>query len=194
MEEEVFQKQVERLRANYGERAYLEERTTLFWKALKATSDHIFVAAVDELIANARAAPMLKELSKAIDEARAADAAERADWARTDASRRGREGLLGVLEDAVEKSEAARQYGSECVALLKQKLSGAIPRDDFYATVEMLGTVVPNVKCRLCRDQGVLVTDGVRRCKCLAGQRISERAFAATRTDGAREYVTIPSI
>jgi hypothetical protein len=135
---------------------------------------------------------MLKEILKAVDEARARDAEQRADWARTDASKRGRTGMQGVLEDAAERS--GTPYAKECCALVMKLLSGQITKSDFEETRKLLSVADTKTKCRICFDEGLVIDNGVKRCRCLSGQRISERSYAAARADGAREYVVIPTI
>ena len=137
---------------------------------------------------------MGKKILAAIDAARVRDAERRADWARTDAWKRVREGVLGVLEDAADR--AASSFESDCVELLKSKISGKVTRADFEMHCNLLDEAARREGrgCARCDNSGIVISDGVRRCSCLAGQRINERAYGAPRTDGAREIVIIPSI
>lgn len=128
MTKETFQKQIERLQANYRETDYKEERVALFWRALEKTDDHVFTEAIDELIANKRSSPMLQEISEAVDEARRRDAERRAIWARDDAAKRGRGGIMGVLEDLADR-ESLGGFARDCIAMLKDKIDRKLPAD-----------------------------------------------------------------
>ncbi len=135
---------------------------------------------------------MLKEISDAVDRVRGLDAERRAEWARTDAWKRKREGFVGVMEDAAERTNTA--YAKDCVALLKQRLDGAISHDDFDSAVKMMASAGASAsRCTRCID-GLVFEGGVARCTCLAGQRIPERTYAAARADGAREVIIIPTV
>lgn len=192
MTQETFKAQVDRLRSNYREDSYKEERVALFWRTLKTTPDSVFVEAIDELIANSRGAPMLKEILTATEEARVRDAERKADWARADTWKRGRSGFDGVVQDAADKCSTA--FAKDCATLLVQKMRKEITLEEFNASMDLLDQAVAGNGCKKCTEGLVFEEDGLKKCRCLAGQRIDERVFGPRRPDGAKEVSIIPTI
>lgn len=195
MTQETFKTQVDRLKSNYREGDYKEERVALFWRTLQNTPDSIFVEALDDLIANKRSSPMLKEILDAVEESRARDAERRADWARSDAYKRGRTGIDGVLDDLAGKSLISKEFAADCKHLREALTRKEISLDEFNKSMDLLDQAIRTnlSKCLKCID-GLIFSPYIQRCRCLAGQRIDERCYGTTRPDGARETTVIPTI
>lgn len=69
MDLDHFRKQAARLRAQWRS-SYSDERLNLFWKCFKHEENEVFADAVTDLILNRRQAPMLEELTQAVEEAK----------------------------------------------------------------------------------------------------------------------------
>jgi hypothetical protein len=119
-----FLAQADRMKRVWGERNYPEERLKIFWRAFQSgTTDQVFSDALDELIANSRYAPMLDDLSKAVEQAKIRQY-----------SNRGMGGFIETLDAAARNNKSADpEFVAACMKLLRQYLGRKpeITKDQF---------------------------------------------------------------
>jgi hypothetical protein len=112
MRQEVYQQQITRLAKNWGEHNYKAERASLFWKAFNSVADDVFEAAVDLLIAEQRTAPMLKEISAAVERAKVT----------ANSARMAGNAFANVLGELIDKNQAAHpEHIGACIELFKKR-------------------------------------------------------------------------
>lgn len=129
MEKIQFDAQIQRLRDQWPS-AYGEERIKLFWIALKDVGYQDFKEAIDELLMTQRGAPLLEEISKAVQLAknryferlRAKDAS-----------------ILGMMQQAQEVNTTADPaFVADCMNLLEQYYDKKISYKDFVQGCDLL--------------------------------------------------------
>lgn len=99
----------------------------MFWRSLQHAFDDDFSEAVDHLIANHRAAPMLDDLCRACEEVRA-----RRQHQQVRDGYASRAGLPGAIRDAEANNRTADpDYVKACVQLLQDKWTGKLTRKQF---------------------------------------------------------------
>jgi hypothetical protein len=131
MQLEVFQDQIQRLKATYGEKNYPEERVKVLWAQFKKVENIEFADAVTYLIANYRAAPMLHEIEK---EVQLAINRSQEHWLRS-ADRN----LYGIVQDAAKYNKKADpEFVKACLKLLRDKLDGKINNKQFNEGCDLL--------------------------------------------------------
>lgn len=90
------------------------------------------MAAIDNLIAKSRAAPMIEELEEAINEARVR---------RIHSQARGIGGFWETLREAEKNNKTADpEHAKACTKMLEDKLKGNLTRDQFLQGCEMMDT------------------------------------------------------
>lgn len=133
MTQNHFKLQIGRLQRTWGEKHYPAERTELFWEAFRECSENVFASAVSNLIATERNAPMLDELSKAVETARL-----RQNSSRT----AGSGGYLSMMEEMAKNTKLADpDFVKACVRTLKSKLDGKLPGQEFFKHCDELDYV-----------------------------------------------------
>lgn len=129
MEKIQFDAQIQRLRDQWPS-AYGEERIKLFWIALKDVGYQDFKEAIDDLLMTQRGAPLLEEISKAVQLAknryferlRAKDAS-----------------ILGMMQQAQEVNTTADPaFVADCMNLLEQYYDKKISYKDFVQGCDLL--------------------------------------------------------
>jgi len=124
-----FDAQIQRLRDQWPS-AYGEERIKLFWVALKDVGYQDFKEAIDDLLMTQRGAPLLEEISKAVQLAknryferlRAKDAS-----------------ILGMMQQAQEVNTTADPaFVADCMNLLEQYYDKKISYKDFVQGCDLL--------------------------------------------------------
>jgi len=124
-----FDAQIQRLRDQWPS-AYGEERIKLFWVALKDVGYQDFKEAIDDLLMTQRGAPLLEEISKAVQLAknryferlRAKDAS-----------------ILGMMQQAQEVNTTADPaFVADCMNLLQQYYDKKISYKDFVQGCDLL--------------------------------------------------------
>lgn len=129
MEKIQFDAQIQRLRDQWPS-AYGEERIKLFWVALKDVGYQDFKEAIDDLLMTQRGAPLLEEISKAVQLAknryferlRAKDAS-----------------ILGMMQQAQEVNTTADPaFVADCMNLLEQYYDKKISYRDFVQGCDLL--------------------------------------------------------
>lgn len=129
MERSEFENQMTRLK-NQWPTAYSEERLKLFWHAFKDVGGLDFKEAIDELLMTQRGAPLLEEISKAVQLAknryferlRAKDAS-----------------ILGMMQQAQEVNTTADPaFVADCMNLLQQYYDKKISYKDFVQGCDLL--------------------------------------------------------
>lgn len=61
-----FKKQLDRLTATYGPKAYPQERADLLWNEFKSVGPQVFIEVVSKLISENSAAPMMPKFREAV--------------------------------------------------------------------------------------------------------------------------------
>jgi hypothetical protein len=134
MDRSQFELQMQRLKDQWPA-AYSAERLKLLWMAFKDVGGMDFQEAVDELLMTQRGAPLLEEISKAVQLAknryferlRAKDAS-----------------ILGMMHEAAEVNTTADPaFVEDCLNLLDQLLSKKTTYNEFIQGCELL-TVAAN--------------------------------------------------
>lgn len=88
---------------------------------------------------------MLNDIIEANDTAYARDQERRAEWARGDAHRRGREGIQGVFLDIVDNAQS-KDFARECATLFRRKLNGEFSSEDWQAQMTLLDVAVRGIE------------------------------------------------
>lgn len=68
MRQSVYIDQIERLKNQFGEKAYADERVQAIWSAVKNYDESIFTVAITEVIANHAHAPLKNKIQEAYNE------------------------------------------------------------------------------------------------------------------------------
>lgn len=140
MERKTFQVQMERMQGTWGAQHYREERAALLWRAFQGVSDGAFTAAVDRLIANSRAAPMLQDIEKAVQQAQLEETQQR---------NRDAGGIYGVVQEAALANHTAdKEFVKACVGHLRKKLTGGLKPGQFEEGCQALDTVAKQLTPR----------------------------------------------
>jgi len=93
----------------------------LIFAALKSLSDFQFEAMVDHFIANQRTAPMLKDFADDIEDSKRRD------------NQAGKGDVLQMLRDAEKNNKRADpEFVRACMRTIEAKLSGKMPKDQFW--------------------------------------------------------------
>ncbi len=71
MRQSVYIDQIERLKNQFGEKAYADERVQAIWNAVKNYDESIFTAAITEVIANNTHAPLKSKIQESYNEIKA---------------------------------------------------------------------------------------------------------------------------
>lgn len=68
MKQSVYLDQIERLKNQFGEKAYADERVQAIWDAVKNYDESIFILTITEVIANHSHAPLKNKIQEAYNE------------------------------------------------------------------------------------------------------------------------------
>lgn len=141
MERSEFEIQMGRLKSQWPT-SYSEERMKLLWQAFKDVGGSDFKEAIDDLLMTQRGAPLLEEISKAVQLAknryferlRAKDAS-----------------ILGMMHQAAEVNTTADPaFVADCLNLLDQLLTKKITLKEFEMGCDLL-TLAAN---KFAKDKG----------------------------------------
>lgn len=141
MERSHFNTQMQRLQVQWPN-AYSEERLVLFWQVFRDVGNLDFKEAIDELLMTQRGAPLLDEITKAVqlaknryfERVRAKDAS-----------------ILGMMQQAQEVNTTADPaFVQDCINLLDQYYSKKINYSEFLQGCDLL-TVAAN---RFAKEKG----------------------------------------
>ncbi len=195
-----FQAQTRRLKDSYGPNAYPDEVLKLFWRAFERVSVEIFIDALDDLIANSRVKPMLKELTAAVDESR-----DRAKESLLNAPRMGLERLdpfaplLQVPLDA-ESNPDRKEWHIQRKELLKGYMQGRLTKIQFDQGCDLLDDALKLIQsksgpCQACNGSGYvpLQKHGLHRCFCDLGRSLYP-SFKYKPSKGGIEDIQIPKL
>lgn len=128
MDRAHYNTQIERLETQWPN-SYGEERKAILWVAFKDTSNAVFAEAVSECIASHRAAPLLPDLSKAVEIAKT----------RENSYRGGAGSVWGVVQQAAKQNKSASpEFVKACTKLLREKLDGKITHKQFLEGCDLL--------------------------------------------------------
>jgi hypothetical protein len=138
MQESTFQTHIKRLQANWGEQNYRLERVRELWKIFQNENGDDFRDAVSDLLLTQRAAPMLPELSKAV---------EAAKLRRTQLEARGLSGgFAGQVIDAAKANKRADpEIVKACMKLLKDKVFKRLTPEQFEQGCDLLAKVADGI-------------------------------------------------
>lgn len=141
MDRSQFEAQMLRLK-NQWPTAYSDERLSLLWQVFKDVGGLDFQEAIDDLLMTQRGAPLLDEISKAVQQAknryferlRAKDAS-----------------ILGMMQQAQEVNTTADPaFVADCINLLEQYYSKKITYPEFIQGCDLL-TIAAN---RFAKEKG----------------------------------------
>lgn len=129
MNENEFEAQIKRLRTQWPN-SYGSERMEGLWSAFKGVSSSVFGEAISDCIANQRSAPLLSELSKAVETAKVRESSFRFDRSHSP---------LDAMQGAADSNKTADpEFVKACMKLLKDKLDGRISHDNFLQGCNLL--------------------------------------------------------
>lgn len=185
MQLDEFQEQVKRLADNYGSRVYPPERTKIYFRVFCRHDISIFSESVDDLIANNRSAPMLQEITDAIQEVLSR---KRTSEAQTQRS------LLETFDDLTENhtSLESKDFARACTELLKRKLKGEFSTAQWSQACDYLDDCAAGLNpgmCKACDNTGYLLFPKNRcltRCWCKYG------AAAVSTVSNSKHAYSIP--
>jgi hypothetical protein len=182
-----FAKQIERLTKVFGAK-YPQERTALFWRAFQHVMDNVFEDAVDELIANCRSAPMMKELDAAVIKAKGRDHEQRKMSQLQSAN------PIALLTGGT-KREFMPEFMGECYDLLEKLKTRQITMKQFEEGCDLLDQVAAGLgekSCHRCNGSGYLnQNNALYRCTCPRGREHPED-ISSTRPGGEVLSAKIP--
>jgi len=128
MDHIFYKQQIERLKSQWPH-AYSEERMIVLFNAFKNVANFDFRDAVTECIANCKGAPLLKELTEAIERARA----NYFNNKRIDEATQ-RDAFLNIPDSGT----ADREFKNKCVELYNSFMDKKITREQFYQGCDLL--------------------------------------------------------
>ena len=194
MNQDFFDTQLARLQDQWPN-AYSDERKAILFRAFRTVPDEDFREAVTDCLATMRSFPLLPELSQACADARARSF----ESLRYDGMRAARGTVAGVLQDAAERGEQAKDFSKACMEFLVKKVARKLAPADWEQACELLDTTAAQLTglCRRCVDGFVFSTDseGYRslyRCTCSLGRALPPEVYGGVRKDGERVKATIP--
>lgn len=137
MEREVWEKQIDRIKATWGERYYPHERVALFYRVFQNTSVADFADAIDNLIANRTHPPLLEELSKAVEAAKV----------RRNQAQRDGLSIAGIMQLAQRvNTDTDRDFVRSCIRLFREKNSNVISSEEFEKSCHQLDALAESLK------------------------------------------------
>ena len=141
MDRSQFEMQMQRLRDQWPN-AYSNERLKLLWMAFKDIGGMDFQEAVDDLLMTQRGAPLVDEISKAVQSAKNRY---------FERQRMKEASILGMMQEAAEiNTTADPAFVEDCINLLEQYLSKKITYKEFEQGCDLL-TVAAN---RFAKEKG----------------------------------------
>ena len=124
-----FHLELERLRTQWPN-SYGKEREALLFRAFRDVNADELREAVTDCLSSCRQAPLVAELTKAVEAARNRSRERR--W-------RGDGGLLSVMERAAENNRTASpEHVRKCVELVRGKIDGRLTATQFDEGVRLL--------------------------------------------------------
>lgn len=193
MEEAVFLSQIRRLKSEFGQKAYGEERQKLMWQMFKNELDEYFMDATNYLIANSRRTPVAEDFEKAIE------TRKRRGCGRTGQPQSVNE-ILGDMWSKNTKSEMSDNAKERVKARLQllrdlqpKKLTNAqfLEGCDFY-DAEMKKENPQEGKCHECDNTGLTYRNEtyfgmsariVFRCYCKYGDKHDSQIYKITESN-----------
>lgn len=143
---EEFNLQINRLNSQWRN-AYSDERRLLLWDAFRFVDYDDFRNAMDCLLLNSRALPMFDDMDKAIN--RAVSKKKERALAHHYAS------FDSIFSEAVDKANPeSKAFAKECLALLRDKQTGRITREQFFEGCSLLDTAAKAIEKRKNPGQG----------------------------------------
>ena len=141
MDRSQFEMQMQRLKDQWPN-AYSNERLKLLWMAFKDIGGMDFQEAVDDLLMTQRGAPLVDEISKAVQSAKNRY---------FERQRMKEASVLGMMHQAAEANTTADPaFVEDCINLLEQYLSKKITYKDFEQGCDLL-TIAAN---RFAKEKG----------------------------------------
>jgi hypothetical protein len=141
MDRSQFEMQMQRLKDQWPN-AYSNERLKLLWMAFKDIGGMDFQEAVDDLLMTQRGAPLVDEISKAVQSAKNRY---------FERQRMKEASVLGMMHQAAEANTTADPaFVEDCINLLEQYLSKKITYKEFEQGCDLL-TVAAN---RFAKEKG----------------------------------------
>lgn len=129
MERSQFNSQIERLKDQWPN-SYGDERKALLYNAFRNCSDSSFSSAISECIARHRSAPLLDELSKAVEIAKVEESAQ---------GLRGTGSFFGIMQKGIAVNTTANPlFLKDCSGLLESLIDKKISLDDFQRGCDLL--------------------------------------------------------
>lgn len=176
MDRNEWEQQIQRLISTYGPNSYPEEVRVLFWRAFSNVDASVFRDAMDDMIANSRARPMLAEITKAVDESRERQKEAMYNAPRLPGAVIDLESLCRVPPDA-ESEPDRKQWHLARKSLLQDYLIRKITKEHFEEGCLYLDQVLDvmrgkNSPCKSCNASGLIPfrKHGLYRCFCGVGR------------------------
>lgn len=139
MTKQEFEIQVERLNSQWPN-GYRQERKALLWSAFQNVPIDDFQTAISFCITNCRGLPLLPEIDKAVNEAKAA---------RFTSEVRGRSGIPQVLNEAADNNKTAEpEFVRACLKLLDDRTRGKLTMKQFLEGCDYLDEVARTLSPR----------------------------------------------
>lgn len=129
MDRSNFNNQMQRLQVQWPH-AYSEERLVLFWQVFKDVGNLDFKEAVDELLMSQRGAPLVEEITKAV---------QLAKNRYFERQRMKEASIMGMMQQAAEVNQTADPaFVEDCLNLLDQLLTKKITYKEFEQGCDLL--------------------------------------------------------
>jgi hypothetical protein len=146
MDRSQFEMQMQRLRDQWPN-AYSNERLKVLWMAFKDIGGMDFQEAIDDLLMTQRGAPLVDEISKAVQSAKNRY---------FERQRMKEASVLGMMQQAAEVNTTADPaFVDDCINLLEQYLSKKLPTKEFELGCDLL-SVAAN---RFCKEKGYAIPE-----------------------------------
>ncbi len=150
---DFFADQVRRLKDTFGDKYYSKERYTLFWNTFRNEREDIIKLAVDNLICNQKFAPLLKEISEAVELAHQQDREFRL--------RSFREPDLNEMV----KTSHNPEFAKLCNSIIQKCVSGQMEKPEYADAMKYIDTYCDSLEkaegrnyCKKCGDTGLQFT------------------------------------
>lgn len=126
MKWEQFSNEINRLKQNFGEKAFSPPKVSIMWEKLKHVDSEIFHESVENLILEKKFAPAFSEFEEQIDKSR------------TDRYRREKESLRADAKDFWGKTSYDDTDTAIAMDKIKRRCMGKCPDEEWVPFVKLL--------------------------------------------------------
>lgn len=163
MTEVEFNRQIERMKATFGERRFPNEFCRLIWERAAKLPAFWFEGCANQIIGSMRP-PTLADFVKDAE-----------DWERREKSRNTEtdSNVVSLLEKAARRGNS--DFGKTCAQLLRDKLAGKYTPEQWEEAMQYLEETAEKLNpgtCARCNGSGYVTVSDLHRCTCSRGRNL----------------------